>query len=130
MKLSKNSEYALRIMLYFAKKGNDAIIQNKEISVNEEISKFIVDQITSRLRRAGLIKSIRGCEGGYKLAKPKNSITIGNIVKAIEGNINILNCCKDSSMCKKSSFCKPHSIWKEINYKIQKLLEKYKLGDI
>jgi len=130
MKLSKNCKYAVRIIAYLAKNTNTRIVQTREIAEKEGISKYVVDQIANRLKRKGIIKSFRGCSGGYILAKPAKTISIGDIVRAIDGQIRFVECCKNNERCRRADFCKPHKMWIRINSDFEKFLDKVKIGAI
>lgn len=105
-------------------------MQTREISEKEGISRFLIDQVFMSLRKSGLVKSIRGRSGGYLLTKNPEKISIGEIIKSIEGPISILKCCGSGSACKKTSACRPHSMWQKINTDIEKILDSATIGGL
>lgn len=128
MRLTIRSEYAVRAMICLAKTEGGGPVRTREIAQKEGISRFLIDQIFMKLRKGGLVKSTRGRAGGYALAKAPDRISIGDIIKSVEGPIYILKCCSSDGACKKSSVCKPHSMWQKINSDIEKVLDRAKIG--
>lgn len=78
-------EYALRAVVDLASHPSHGAIQSREIAVRQGIPESYLDQLLSALRRAGLVRSIRGAAGGYTLGKPANLITVGDVIRAFEG---------------------------------------------
>ncbi len=83
---SAKLEYALRSLLYLAQQPPGVPIQSRDIAEAEYIPGPYLDQILAVLKRAGIVRSIRGVGGGYELAKPSAQITVGDIVRAFSGN--------------------------------------------
>ena len=81
MKISTKGRYALRLMLDLARNGDGQYISMKEISARQDISMKYLEQIISLLNHAGFVKSVRGAQGGYKLAKPACDYTVGSILR-------------------------------------------------
>jgi len=78
-------EYALRAVVDLASHPSHGTIQSREIAARQGIPESYLDQLLSALRRAGLVRSIRGAAGGYTLGKPANLITVGDVIRAFEG---------------------------------------------
>ena len=87
MKLSTKGEYAVKACVYLAQTADGNPVQIREISQTQKISKAYIEQLFMTLRKGGLIKSVRGPAGGYTLAKDPKKITIGDIIKCVEGPI-------------------------------------------
>lgn len=128
MRFTTKSEYAVRAVICLAQMQGSAPVRTKAIAEKEGISRFLMDQIFMKLRKSGLIKSIRGRSGGYAFIKDPKKISIGDIIRSIEGPISILKCCGADSSCKRTSVCRPHYMWKKINGDIEKALNKAKIG--
>jgi len=93
MRLSKRGEYGIRSMLYLAKHSAPSeLIQLKQIASNENIPVKYLEQILLALRHAGLLHSRMGIGGGYYLAKPANNISLGQIVRTLDGPLAPVNC--------------------------------------
>ena len=123
IKLSTKGRYGTRLMLNLAchyQNNNEAVIL-KNISNEEDISIRYLEQIIIPLKIAKLVKSIRGAGGGYTLAKPPSKIKISDILQALEGDINLVDCVDDDDFCQRVSICASHEIWK----KASELLRDY-----
>ena len=88
MKFSTRDRYALRLMVELANRPND-LIPLKDISDKQRISLKYLEQIVTPLAKAGLVSSVRGGQGGYRLARPAGEITSGEILRAVEGELTI-----------------------------------------
>ncbi|MGE5629477.1 MAG: RrF2 family transcriptional regulator, partial [Caulobacteraceae bacterium] len=94
MKISTRGRYALRMMLDLAM-HDDEFSSIKMVSERQGISNKYLEQIITMLSRAGFVKSVRGPQGGYKLARPANEYTVGMILRLIEGNLVPVACMED-----------------------------------
>lgn len=132
MRLTTKSEYALRALSYMLSNAKEAPLQIREISKNEGISKFYIEQLFMKMRRAGLIKSIRGPQGGYVLAKNPKTISIGDVVRSVEGPIHLIMCTGKNNTfdCSRALSCKPYPVWKKINRKIEDVLDSISLEEL
>jgi len=134
MKLSTKSTYGLRAMLAISLSESGGVTSIADISKAEGISVPYLEQLLNRLRRKGLIESIRGPKGGYVLSKPPKRITVGEIVKALEGNISPVHCVAAGkgikSICKKESSCAPRVVWARLANAIDECLESITLEDL
>ena len=92
MKISTRGRYALRFMIDLAQHKQDEFIPLKDISKRQAISIKYLEQITSLLSKYGLLQSVRGPQGGYKLARPTNQYTVGEILRITEGNLAPVSC--------------------------------------
>ncbi len=89
MKFSTRDRYALRLMVELANRPND-LIPLKDISDKQRISLKYLEQIVTPLAKAGLVSSVRGAQGGYRLARPAGEITSGEILRAVEGELTAI----------------------------------------
>ena len=125
-KLSRAGEYALRGVVYIAsRKGGDAI-HIREISVAQDVSEYFLVKVFSRLVHNGIIHSIRGNKGGFRLSKPPGKISVYDILTAVEGPINFNDC----FICKNSRKCKVKPVWDEAKKKMLEVLKKHKIADV
>ena len=95
MKISTKGRYALRLMLDLALHDSDAPVRIKDIAARQDISDKYLEQIISSLNKAGYVKSIRGPQGGYKLARDPESYTVGMILRLTEGSLAPVACLDD-----------------------------------
>ena len=96
--------------------NSNTLIKSKEISVRQNIPIKYLEQIINSLRKCGLVKSIRGAEGGYRLAKPPENITLYEILECLEGSLSIIDSKSDIVQGDAGLF------WKEIDIKIKEML--------
>ncbi|MDR0839002.1 MAG: Rrf2 family transcriptional regulator [Oscillospiraceae bacterium] len=89
MKISTKTRHALRMMLDFAAHQNDGFISLKEISTRMNVSKTYLEQIMIHLNKTDMLTAARGASGGYKLSRPADKYSVGEIFRAIDGNISL-----------------------------------------
>ena len=131
MKISTRGRYALRLMLDLALNDNDQYITIKSISERQEISGKYLEQIISVLNRAGYVKSVRGAQGGYKLAKPAQEYTVGMILRLIEGSLAPVACMDDEpNACPRRGKCATLSVWEKVNKAVSEVVDNITLKDL
>lgn len=113
MKLSTRSRYGTRMMLDLAQHYNKGPVQISQIAKRQDISVKYLEQLIIPLKKARYIKSVRGPKGGHMLAKPPKEITIGQIVKILEGNIDLSVCVEDAGTCERSQECLIRDTWEK-----------------
>ena len=101
----------------------------KEIAERQNFSDSYMEQLFSALKMAGLVKSLRGAHGGYVLARDPDDITIGEIIRALEGPIELVDCLEGFA-CVKSPECVTKGLWKEINDSISNIIDNRSLQDL
>lgn len=134
MKISTKGRYALRLMLDLALNNTGEYITIKSIAARQDISEKYLEQIISLLNRAGYVKSIRGAQGGYRLAKDPTEYTVGMILRLTEGSLYPVECVDDNhSECARNNGCVTKEVWAELygaicnvvdNVTLQNLVDK------
>lgn len=117
------SDYGLRAVLELAKHFSDGTVQSSEIAASQGIPEPYLEQLLTTLRKAGLIRSVRGPQGGHRLARPPESITVGDVVIALEGSVAPLECVQEMSSCSRADLCAQRDIWVEIDTMVRKVLD-------
>tara|TARA_B100001564_G_C20609413_1_gene656825 strand:- start:576 stop:992 length:417 start_codon:yes stop_codon:yes gene_type:complete len=132
MKLTTKGRYAVMAMADLASNTEVGPISLTEISVRQNISLAYLEQIFIKLKNKKLVKSLRGASGGYILEKPASEIKISNIIYAVDEEVKMLNCKKNSKKgcTNKSTKCITHNLWDELDQHINSFFEKVKLQDI
>ena len=131
MKISTRGRYALRAMIELAKSEPDQYVAVKTISERQEISNKYLEQIIPVLNRAGYVKSIRGAQGGYKLAYPAKDYTVGMILRLIEGELVPVACMdEDPNSCPRSDKCVTLDVWKQIEEAVSDVVDKITLEEL
>jgi Rrf2 family protein len=131
MKISTRGRYALRLMLDLALNNPDQYVTIRSISERQEISYKYLEQIITVLSRAGFVKSVRGSQGGYRLARPAEEYTVGMILRLIEGSLAPVACMEDDpNRCPRSSKCVTLGVWKQLGDAINSVLDSITLADL
>ncbi len=130
MKISTKGRYGLRILLDIVLNGEDAPRLTRDIATSQNISEKYISRLVIDLRRAGLIKSLRGAKGGYRMARFPEDITLLEIVETMEGRTSIVDCVLQPDVCSKVEACAVHQTWAEINRKIRDVLGEVTLKEI
>ena len=113
MKLSTKSRYGTRLILDMAQRYDQGAIQLGEIAKRQNISLKYLEQIIRPLKKANYVKSYRGPKGGHRLSKPPGDITVGEIVRILEGGDTLVNCDKNPESCNRVDSCVTRYIWQE-----------------
>jgi len=134
MKLSTKSTYGLRAMLNIALDFKRGAVSIADISEKEGISVAYLEQLLNRLRRKGLVDSVRGPKGGYVLAKAPADITVRDVVKTLEGEISPVHCVATQkgvrAFCKRKTGCVPKVVWVKLAKAISDCLGSITLEDL
>jgi Rrf2 family protein len=131
MKISTRGRYALRLMLDLALNDADQYVTVKSISERQEISGKYLEQIVSVLSRAGFVKSVRGSQGGYRLARPVEEYTVGMILRLIEGSLVPVACMENEpNQCPRCGKCVTLDVWKQLDEAISGVLDHITLADL
>lgn len=131
MKISTRGRYALRLMLDVALNGQEAPVRIKDIAQRQEISEKYLEQIVSVLNKAGLVRSIRGPQGGYRLMKKPEEYTVGTILRFIEGSLAPVACMDaDVNDCPRQGGCATLRLWEMLNDAIENVVEHVTLADL
>lgn len=131
MKISTKGRYALRLMLDLAINDTGESIKIKKIAERQEISEKYLEQIITILNRAGFVKSMRGAQGGYRLAKSPEYYTVGMILRLTEGSLAPVACLDDEeNQCNRSNHCATLTVWKKLNNAINNVVDNITLADL
>ncbi len=130
MKISTKGRYALRLMLDLALNNTGEVITIKTIAARQEISEKYLEQIISLLNRAGYVKSIRGAQGGYRIAKDPAEYTVGMILRLTEGSLLPIDCLEDEEECGRSRSCVTREVWQELYDAICSVVDRITLQDL
>ena len=129
MKLSTKGRYGVKAMVDLAIHYGESPISIKSISQRQGISEYYLEQLFSALRKAKLIKSIRGAQGGYVLNKLPEEITVADIMEVLEGPIEISDCVEGTT-CNKGNCCATRLVWQKIKTSIEDVTTSVTLKDI
>jgi len=130
MKLSTKSRYGTRAIIDIALNSDSNTTMLKDIAARQSLSPKYLDHILSALRRAGLIKNIRGKGGGYVLAKTPARITVKDIVEAVDGIFEPVECLSNTELCDKVSNCGTREVWLKMKQAVDGVLEEATLQSL
>ena len=130
MRISTKGRYALRLMIELAE-HNDEYISLKEIADRQEISKKYLEQIIPLFNNAGVLRTARGAQGGYRLAKAPDKYTVGDILRIAEGSLAPVPCVdRETVECDRSADCATLPIWRGLSKVINEYLDSITPQDI
>ena len=129
MRLTTKGRFAVTAMLDLALNEVDRPVTLAGISERQEISLSYLEQLFSRLRRNGLVKSVRGPGGGYRIAKDLGDISVSDIITAVDEEIDATQCGGNEN-CHEERRCMTHDLWSSLNVKILEYLSGVSLAEL
>lgn len=132
MKLSTKGKYGLRAIIDLARFSEKEPVSIGCIGTRQKLSERYLEQLFALLKKAGLVKSIRGASGGYVLARDASEISVGDVLRALEGNLEPVRCAAFYSEegCMASDECVTKYVWQKINDSINKTVNEIKLDEL
>lgn len=131
MKVSTKGRYALRLMLDLAINYDGTYTPLKEIAKRQEISDKYLEQIIIQLNKSGLVKSVRGSQGGYMLSRSAEEYTVGDILRVMEGSLSPVTCLDDeNNQCSRSLDCATLVVWQKLKTAIDDVVDSFTLADL
>ena len=131
MKISTKGRYALRMMLDLAEHQNDGYVALKDIAQRQNVSKKYLEQIVPILNKSDILRTNRGFQSGYRLAKTPDKYTVGEILRATEGSLSPVACLDHEPIeCERSGECPTLPVWQGLYKVINEYLDSVTLQDI
>jgi Rrf2 family protein len=132
MKVSTRGRYALRAMVDLALHAEQEPVPRQEIADRQDLSADYVAQLFRQLRDAGLVTGIKGPSGGYALARPASSIRVGEVIRAVEGPVAMVDCVlpNHKDPCRRLDCCVTHLVWVQLSQTVAEFLDSISLGDL
>jgi Rrf2 family iron-sulfur cluster assembly transcriptional regulator len=130
MKLTTKTLYGARLLLDLAQRQDEGAIQMSKISIRQNISVKYLEQIIRPLKKAKLVKSIRGPKGGHLLAKKPRKITLGDITRIFEGQSELVGCISETKTCPKSDDCVVRLGWQKATIVFYKELDSISIANL
>ncbi len=133
MKFSSRARYGLRAMLELALNYNpEETMPLVQIAERQGISEGYLEQMMTLLRKGGLVRSVRGSQGGYRLNREPGKITVGEIVRCLEGPLGPTGCVSedDPEACNRADFCVTKILWEKVRDAIASVLDNTTLEDL
>ena len=130
MKLSTKTRYGTRAIIDIAQNSENGSTMLKDIAARQSLSPKYLDHILSAMRRAGIIRNIRGKGGGYILSKTPASITVKDIVEAVDGTFEPVECLLNTDLCDKVPSCGARDVWLRMKEAVDGVLEEATLQSL
>ena len=131
MKFSTKGRYGLRALIDLAMYGEEEAVSIQSISARQQISDSYLEQLVSKLKKAGLVNSVRGAQGGYRLAKPAEKISVGDVLRALEGSIEAVSCQEgENPSCVGKDLCVARYVWQKVNKSIQETVDSIMISQL
>lgn len=131
MKISTKGRYALRMMLDISEHQADGYVALKDIASRQEISKKYLEQIALHLSQCGMLRAVRGYQGGYMLSRAPEDYTVAEILGAVEGTLAPVNCLDAPvNECSRCQTCKTLRLWMELERVVMDYLNSVTLRDV
>ena len=134
MKISTKGRYGVAAMYDLAMNYGQGAISLKSIAQRQKISENYLEQLVSTLRKAGYVKSIRGSQGGYTLSKDPAQISVGDIIRVMEGPIALVDCLLEHSAdhdgCERAGICVTRDVWAKVCDSISLVVDSISLADL
>lgn len=127
-RLSKGAEYTIRSLVYIAGKTDGDVSYVEEIAMARDIPRAYLSKLLQHLARRGVLKSYRGQEGGFVLARQAKDITLLEVIEAVEGPVYFNECLIEEGLCNREKICSVHAVWQECLEKFVDTLGKYSLA--
>lgn len=129
MRLTTKGRYAVTAMLDLALHTHNGPTSLSDISQRQEISLSYLEQLFARLRRAGLVNSVRGPGGGYRLSQPAEAISVSKVIDAVNETVDATRC-QGLSDCQQGDTCLTHHLWCELSGQIRHFLDEMTLAQL
>lgn len=130
MKVSTKGRYGLRLMTDLAVYHEQGLVPLKEIAARQDISEKYLEQIMMQLNRSGLVRSVRGAQGGYMLAKAPEDITVGAVLRVLEGSLCPVDCVGETGSCLRTARCATIGVWLRLKEAVESVVDHTTLADL
>ncbi|MEZ4629213.1 MAG: Rrf2 family transcriptional regulator [Deinococcales bacterium] len=129
MWISTRAQYGMRALVEIALNG-ERPTSLKSIADEQHISQHYLEQIVAVLRKAGIVESIRGAQGGYRLAKKMQDITALEVVELMEGSLAPVACLEDEAACEHTGQCSTENLWQRVDQAVRRVLSETNLAQL
>jgi Rrf2 family iron-sulfur cluster assembly transcriptional regulator len=130
MKISTSVRYGIRVMLDIAQYGDQNAVGRQVIAERQQVTPEYIAQIVRKLTRAGLLETLRGPGGGYRLGRASDLIRLGDIYRAVEGPVAVVPCVSDANSCCRSHNCATRVVWLKLSRLINDYIDSINLSEL
>jgi Rrf2 family protein len=129
MWVSTRSQYGMRALVEVALAGDEPV-SLKTVAQRQDLSQQYLEQIFATLRRAGIVESVRGARGGYRLARPLTEIDSLEVVELLEGSVAPVACLDENDSCARVGACSTEGLWRQVDDAVRRVLGSTTLADL
>lgn len=130
MRISTTTHYASRLLLDLAQNAGDAPVSAAKLATNTGIPVKFVEKIVRPLKAAGFVKSVRGALGGHYLGCRPHDITLGSVVRLMDGGIRLVQCSTGNQRCDTCHDCRTQKVWQAVTRTLERELDSITLADM
>jgi len=133
IRISKQADYGILLLGHFAKESEGTTLSARELADRTHMAPSMASKVLKMLARAGLLESVRGVNGGYRLSQPPQAITVGEIIVACDGPIAVTDCAPeepDEGDCAQEPWCPVRGSWRRLNDAIRDALDRVTLAEM
>ena len=130
MKLSTRGRYGIHTMYDLALNRENGPQSIKAIAERGDMPEAYLEQLIAGLKRAGLVISTRGAQGGYMLARPADAISVGDVLRVLEGGLNLVNCLDGEDCCDRACACPSRIVWQKLRDGMTAIVDGITLQDM
>lgn len=135
MNISTRGRYGTQALFELALHQGEGPMPLRQVAENQGLSEAYLEQLFAPLRKAGLVRSLRGAQGGYMLARDASEITVGDILRVLEGPIAPTDCAlpdfdRSNEPCQDPDYCTVRKVWVEVKQAIEKVVDGITLADL
>ncbi len=131
MKLTTRGRYGLRALIDLASNQDQGAVSTQSIAQRQDISESYLEQLIRMMKKDGMVMSVRGAGGGYKLARPADEISVGDILRCLEGSLDAVECpAIEGNDCDSADACVTKFVWKRINDAIADAVDSVMLSEL
>ena len=129
MRFSAKEQCGLRAMVEFSLRDREELTSLRDVAHAQDISLSYLEQIVAPLRKKGLLQSVRGAQGGYRLGRPPGDITVGDVLRALGGALVPVTCL-GQGQCHREGSCATQSVWQTVHDRLSETLDSITLADL
>ncbi len=130
VKLSTKGRYGIHAMYDLAQYGTEIPQPIKAIAERQGVPEAYLEQLIGQLRKNGLVRSVRGAQGGYLLSRAPAEITVGEVLRTLEGDLAMVDCLAEEDSCDKACLCPTRVVWKKVRDGLNEIVDGITLQDM
>ena len=128
--ISRHTDYAARIVLHLAAAPQGQLVTVEELADRGLIPGPFARRLVPWLTRAGIVETVRGAGGGVRLGRPAEQISLGDVVRAMEGGVTLNQCVEEPESCPLTTACPVHQVWSEVTRELEARLDATRFSDL